>query len=304
MNYLAEKRINLAGLKQVCHQNQKWLWFCFFLWVLAQTFFWIYPPRGYIAEDMIVFASVRGQPLFSAEHLWQKVFNDDRLMLEVLEKSKIFKGAARISSLEYLNENIRRSLRFSSVNEVIFKVSFIQPGKGEIRPFLNLFVERFLHEASSLSDDELMRRRQRVTFQYQQLERRNILVHKLLGPITSLEEILPDEKGYRGDLNPAQETTMVGKIALLLINELNQALYAARVNLLNHTDLTQKILKLFPYSNLRLTDPETPARPVQPYLPVFYLFIFLAASLFCLAGLIYLSPNDSATSSTNDAVES
>jgi hypothetical protein len=178
------------------------------------------------------------------------------------------------------------------VNEVLFRVSFIQPGKSSIRPFLNTFSERFLAEAAAVNDDELQRRRHRVTFQFEQLNRRNYLVHRLLAPASLLADLTPGEKGFSGELKLAENESWYGKMAMLIINELNQDLYSARVNLSNHTDLSQKILAMFPFNTIRLTDPETPARPVQPYLIVFYLFIPLAVFLFYLAGLIYLAPEE------------
>lgn len=301
MNGLAEKSFTLGTLKQVCRQNPFWLWLCLFLWVVAQLFFWVYPPRGYVADDIVLFGSIRGQALVSVQHLWEGVVNDDKLMLEVLEKSGICKNKQRLAALEFLNENVRKNLRFNPINEVLFRISFIQAGKNEIRPFLNTFVERFLHEASTLNDDELMRRRQRVTFQFEQLRRRNLLVHNLLKPVSLLADLTPGDQGFAGELKPAVEGSIGGKLALLLINELNKELFAARVHLLNHTDTSQKILSLFPFSPLRLTDAETPARPVQPYLLIFYLFIPMALFLFFIAGLIYLAPNESGELISPDA---
>jgi hypothetical protein len=292
MNNLAEKSISYAVLKKTAGMFPGWSIFCLLLWILAQSFFLVYPPRGYIADDIILLGSVRGQPLISIQHLWEDVYNDDRLMLEVLEKSGIHKGKNRIEALEFLNENIRKNLRFSVVNEVLFRVSFIQPGKSSIRPFLNTFSERFLAEAAAVNDDELQRRRHRVTFQFEQLNRRNYLVHRLLAPASLLADLTPGEKGFSGELKLAENESWYGKMAMLIINELNQDLYSARVNLSNHTDLSQKILAMFPFNTIRLTDPETPARPVQPYLIVFYLFIPLAVFLFYLAGLIYLAPEE------------
>lgn len=292
MNNLTEKSITFAVLRKTAGIFPGWSILCFLLWILAQSFFLFYPPRGYVADDIILLGSVRGQPLISIQHLWEDVYNDDGLMLEVLEKSGIHQGRNRIEALEFLNENIRKNLRFSIVNEVLFRISFIQPGKSSIRPFLNTFSERFLAEASAVNDDELQRRRRRVTFQFEQLNRRNYLVYRLLAPTSLLVDLTPGEKGFNGELKLAENESWYGKLAMLIINELNQDLYSARVNLSNHTDMTQKILAMFPFATIRLTDPETPARPVQPYLIIFYLFIPLAIFLFYLAGLIYLAPDD------------
>ncbi len=285
-----EKNLSFIELAHTGRRYPAWAGVCLFFAVIIEVFFLVYPPRGYIADDIILFASVRGQPLISVQNLWEDVFNDDRLMLEVLEKSGVKPVTEKVEALEFLNENVRKNLRFSMLNEVLYRISYIQPGKSDLRPFLNTFSDRLLQEASVLCDDELNKRRQRVGVQFEQLRRRNLLIHRLFAPMTPLQDLTPGDEGFIGELDPAKENSLFGKLGTLIINELNRELFSAKVHQLTHTDLNQKILSLFPFSTMRLTDPATPPRAVQPYLPVFYLFIPVAFLLFYLAGLIYLHP--------------
>ena len=296
MNSFAEKTVSFASLRAGARNFPRWAVLCLVVCILLEIYFIMLPPRGYIAEDVILVGSIRGQPLISVQNLWEDVFYDDELMLEVLQKSAIESFDNKADALDFLNENIRKQLRFSPLNEILFKISFIQPGRTSLRPFLNTFSDRFLEEIKVLSDDELNRRRQRVKFQFDQLSRRNQLVYRLLAPVTLLEDLTPGEHGFSGELKIDGKEKWFGRFAGLLINELNSSLFAARSHFQTHTDMSQKILAMFPFDSMRLTNPETPPRPVQPYLFLFYLLIPASFFLLYLAGLILLLPDENSLS--------
>lgn len=290
MNSLNERKISLENLKTTALLHPLWALICVLLLFLFEAYFFVYPPRGYIAEDYVLSGSVKGQPLVAVQSLWESKLNDDEFMLEILEKSAIEKFPARSEALFYLNTRIRKNLRFSAVNEVLFKIIFVQPAAEKIRPFLNAFTDKFLYEIALLSREELENRRKNALFQFDQLLRRNSFVYQFFKPITAFEKLIPDKSGRLPEISERKESSWLGKIGVIVLNELNLELYRAIVYLKNHSDENQRILSLYPFESKLLTDPDMPPQTVQPYLKVFYLFIAVAVILVYLAGLIYFVP--------------
>lgn len=250
----------------------------------------IYPPRGFIAEDTIVLGSINGQPLLAINSFWENNFNDDRLMVDIIEKSAIGEFSSRIETLKFLNENIRKNLRFQVLNDVIFKVSFTQATYKNIRPFLNTFTSRMIKEMTALTNEELEQRIQNARFQYQQLRQKSHFVHELFALKTAFEKLIPGMDGPPPELDENAETGMVRKIGLVLINELNTRLFSASLYLKKHVDNEMKILSLFPRLSRSLTDQESMPKAVQPFLMAFYVFIPISMFLIFVAGLLYLAP--------------
>lgn len=292
---MPEKNISIGILVETCKNNRFWAWACLLTFLLLETFFFFFPPRGYIAEDMIIAGSIRGQTLISVEHLWEKIVSDDQFMLEVLADAKISELHDKKEQLDFLNEVVRKNLKFLPVNQVLFRISFILPTAKGVREFLNTFTQRFVAELSLLSEDELALRRERVDFQYEQLFRRVLMIHSLLAPEMPIEEIVPDKNGFNTNFKTLSFSgrSFLRKSAMAVINELSRDLFAARIHQMNHNDHNQKILRLYPFSAVRLSDSSSPPKPVQPYLVVFYFSILVSVFLVFLAGLVYLIPEQS-----------
>jgi hypothetical protein len=288
LNYLNEKKICLKSLKAAAFKHQRWAMICFAALVLLESFFIIYPPRGYIAEDYVTIGSIKGKPLVMVQNLWESKISNDDFMLAVLEKAAVKSFNNRSDALAYLNSNIRKNLRFSSINETLFKISFVQPAASRIRPFLNAFTQSFLQHMATISDEELQNRRRNAIFQFKQLLRRNLFIYELFEPLTAFDKIVPGPNGQLAEIDAEQENSWLGKAALVLLNELNRELFRAQVYVKSHTDEKQKILELYPFTQQRLTDPEMPPQPVQPFLVIFYFFVALSVLLFWLASLVYL----------------
>ncbi|GAB4268937.1 MAG: hypothetical protein Kow0029_04650 [Candidatus Rifleibacteriota bacterium] len=290
MDYLNEKTLSLSKLKQTAWSNPGFALFCLLFFIFMELFFIVFPPRGFIAEDYFILGSIRGQALISIENLWENKINNDQFMLEILEKSGIKKFSDKTKALAYLNNEIRTNLRFARINNVLFKISFIQPSAENIRPFLNTFSESFLAEISQIAEEELKNRRKNANFQLRQLNRRSYFTYNLFNPESSYQEIVVDPARSLTENATFSENSFSGKAGLLILNELNDQLYSAIVSAQRHNDESQKILSIFPFKSRKLTDPEMPPRPVQPFLIIFYIFIAFATLLLYLAGLVYLLP--------------
>ncbi|MGM0598307.1 MAG: hypothetical protein ACQETH_00700 [Candidatus Rifleibacteriota bacterium] len=290
MNYLNEKEITFGQFKQVALQHYGWALICIISLLFLESFFFIYPPRGFVAEDFVTLGSIKGQPLLSIDSLWQSKISDDIFMLDILDGSEIKRFKNRVEKLRYIENNLRPNLHFTSLNKTIFKITFIQPSAEKIRPFLNVFTKKFLDQVALISREQLQNRRRNANFFYRQLLRRNALIHSLFKPTTKFEKIIPDQKSRIDNVFPQDEDSWLGKIGLITINELNKYLFRAQTMLKDYTDEQQKILSLFPFTHKRLTDPEMPPKPVQPFLFVFHIFVVIAIFLIYIAGLFYYFP--------------
>lgn len=292
MKQLNEKEITFKQFKQTAIKHHKWALLCIIILICLETFFFLYPPRGYIAEDYITIGSIKGQPLISVQRLWHSRVKNDQFMLDVLANSNIRDFENRLEKLEYIDKSLRPNLRFSIVNETIFKISFIQSSTKSIRPFLNTFTKKFIEHAALISKENLQSRRKNAKFSYQQLLRRADLLHRLFSLSIPLEKIIPDKNTGLVNSPADNNESLSGTIGLIAINELNKYLYEAQRMLKEYTDEKQAILALFPFNHKRLTDPETPPKPVQPFLSIFYLFLVIAVFLIYIAGLFYFLPTN------------
>ena len=291
MNYLNEKEITFNQLKQTALKHYNWAIFCLALLICCEIFFFVYPPRGYIAEDFIVLGSIKGQPLISVEELWQSKIKDDKFMLKIFSESTIKNLKSRVEKLEYIDTELLPNLHFAKLNDTLFKIAFIQPSTQKIRPFLNTFTRNFLQQTALISNENLQKKRRNTKFAYEQLLRRSQIIHDLFQLKVPFERLIPNQNGQPESISQEKEDTFMGKLGLVVINELNKELFKIQSALKDYTDDNQEILSLFPFTLKRLTDPETPPRTVQPYLFVFYFFIAVAVFLIYTAGLFYFLPS-------------
>lgn len=290
MNYLNEKEITFDQLKRTALKNYNWALICVIFLIGIEILFYIYPPRGYNAEDCIVLGSIKGQPLLSVEKLWQSKVKDDKFMLKILSESKIIQLKSHEENLKFIDNQIRPNLHFSMINSTLFKISFIQSSTHKIRPFLNTFTRNFIEQATLISNENLQKKRQNTNFAYQQLLQRSRLTHNLFALKVPLDKIIPNQNCQVENISYEYEDSFPGKLGIILINELNWELFKNQRALLDYTDKNQKVLSLFPFTIKRLTDPGTPPKPVQPYLFVFYFFIAAAVCLIYISGLFYFLP--------------
>lgn len=259
---------------------------CLVICIVLEVWFYHYPPRGVIGEDVIVSGSVIGNPLVDFNALWARVFNDDELMLKIIDQAGICDKKTRSERLKFLDSDIRRNLRYQDDKGTLIKITLKRPGFNDIRPFLNYFTDTLVAKLNVIGQETFKQRRERALAQYTRaLERIRLLadyfvIVPLQKGLASSSKELVEVDALTTELNYYQ---IKSPIARLLLGEFLPTFTTAQQYFRPYFDSEMKILDIFPRASVVLSARDMPASPVQPFYEL--IFILVPAAMF----LVYLS---------------
>lgn len=268
--------------------------FCLSLCLFLEIWFLNYPPRGVIAEDVIIAGSVIGSPLVNFKSLWVRFFNDDELMLQIIGRAGICNYDDRIKRLAFLNLSIRRNLSYHQDNDTLIKISLKRPGFNDVRPFLNYFTDTLIEKLNAIGHENFELRKEKALIQYSRVIERirfiaNIFAIQTLGEIINHQKSTPPSTA--SFLSALQSGNIKSDFAQALLGELLPQYSSAQINYEPYFNDEMKILELFPRSAVVLSAKDMPATPVQPFYELIFLLVPLALALIYLSLLVILARN-------------
>ncbi|MBU1109247.1 MAG: hypothetical protein KKB51_21390 [Candidatus Riflebacteria bacterium] len=269
---------------------------CLVLCLFLEVWFYNYPPRGVVGEDMLIAGSNMGNSLVDLNSLWARIVNDDALMLEIIDRSAICKHTEQSKRLSFLKRSIRQDLKFQIENNTIVKISFKRPASNQVRPFLNYFTDTFVKKLDAIGMEGLELRRQSASVQFANVIERMKFVASIFS-ISGIHELLSDysNKPLQTDkiLAVFQTVNAGSNIGRVLLGELLPQYTAAGIHYEKYFRNDMQFLDLFPRSSVILTSRNMPATPVQPFYELIFILCPVAVSLMYLSLLIVLRARDS-----------
>ncbi|EKD80925.1 MAG: hypothetical protein ACD_39C02090G0005 [uncultured bacterium] len=263
---------------------------CLVACICLEFWFYTYPPRGVIAEDVIVTGSFVGSPLVDFKSLWARVLNDDELMLTIVERSKLCKRNDKVAQLNFLNSTIRQNLNFQFENETLVRVSFKRPGYSDVRPFLNYFTDKVIEKLNEMGSESFEVRKKKAQVQFSRaLERVRFIagffkIETVKALLVDSTIPMPSDR-LMAELSSGNIASSLGQV---LLGELLPAYSTAQIHFEQYCRDDLKILELFPRSAVILTARDMPATPVQPFYQLIFILVPLATALVYVAVLLIL----------------
>lgn len=268
--------------------------FCLVLCLFLEIWFFNYPPRGVIAEDVIITGSIIGSPLVNFQSVWTRFFNDDELMLQIIDRAKICNYTDRIERLNFLNRSIRKNLRYQQDNETVIKISLKRPGFNDVRPFLNHVTDTLVEKLNAIGHESFELRKEKAMVQHSRVIERIRFIADIFA-IQALGEIIGDPKSTppptTSFLNALQSDDIKSGLAQALLSELLSQYSSAQINYEPYFNDSMKILELFPRSSIVLSARDMPATPVQPFYELIFILVPLALTLVYVSLLVFFARN-------------
>lgn len=286
-----KKEFRLSELPALAREHYLTGFLCLILCLILEIWFFHYPPRGVVGEDVIITGSVVGGPLVDFNSLWARVLNDDELMLKIIDRANICKKNSRIESLNFLKHAIRRNLNFTTVNATLVKISFKRPGYNDIRPFLNYFTDTIVEKLEAMGQESFEIRKEKAMVQHTRvIERLRFIVELFSMP--AMGEMLKKQSNMPMTTEKILEKLRSDRIAdgigRVLLGELLPSYSTAQIYYEPYVNDDMQILELFPRSPVILTARDMPPTPVQPFVELIFLLVPLAVSIIYISFLLIL----------------
>jgi|GEM_PF-1642538 len=293
-------RMVLSSIKR----HPVWLVFCLILCIFLERHFYLFPPRGFASTDVIYLGNVWGSPLVDFTRIWNRLYHDDRFMLELVESSKFTEKEGIEDALQCLNRSIRPNLSFTTEKNNLVKITFRQSSAKKIRGFLSCFSRNLMQELHVLEREEMEMRIRRVMARLMQLNRRSAIISQGFGLpkdafFHSLTQILPPFSDFLASAtlivwdgskqdSDTGNTSFISSFGQLGLNELDTLRFFSTMELQAMISTDSFFLKFYPHDAILLTDARTQPKSVQPFVELIFTLVPLGIFLIWFSGLIFM----------------
>ncbi|HOY66719.1 MAG TPA: hypothetical protein PLP29_07500 [Candidatus Ozemobacteraceae bacterium] len=292
---MPDERSVPAQWAAACARHPLWVIFCIVCALSLEWWFWRFPPRGYEATDVITLGEAAGEPLVGFPKLWDRLVNDDALMIEVMTQGGWQTSEPRQEVLRLLETTIRPGLSYRMTNAGMAEIRFHLGTPERIRPFLQAFTARILAHLRLLSAREYEKRLFFTASGLEILTRRRQALQNLFGTADLPRLLVPASQAAAASPSPEADAfsglasaSVFGLIGRLTVDSvLLQETMALRA----WKELTASevgSLDPTPREPLLLTDPASPPRLIQPGGGVIALLLPIGWLFLCLAGVMLL----------------
>lgn len=283
----------IAGWREAAGRHRKWMLLCVAAAVILEFWFWIHPPRGYEATDVVTVGEAAGEPLIGFAKVWDRLINDDAFMTDVMALGWGPPSEPRDTILRRLNLEVRPGMSFRMFSPGMAEIKFTQGTCEGVRPFLTAFTKRLLEHLRTYAAREFEKRRYRLGVNAEALSRKRIALQNMLGTGALMTPgFEPEDQDFRPDPERASvadlaSSSFLGLAGMLMIDtaRLQEAVTMQAWKELTATE-TQPLV-LAPREPTLLTDPGSPARLVQPFVGLLHLFIPIAFFFLFIAGMTF-----------------
>jgi len=285
----------LAAWRQAASRHPVWIFACACFVLYLETWYWRYPPRGYEATDVVAIGESAGEPLVNFSRVWDRLFNDDSYMIDVMNHADWPVAGTRETHLRELNSAIRPGLSYAMRGQGLAEIRFTRGTIEYLRPLLRAFTGQLLQQLRTSTAREFEKRRFRAAVGIEVLTRRRIALQNMFQIFDAgrlmewtfgepLPNAIPEsETSYAGKIASASFVGLAGHLTIDSVH------YQETMALQAWSDLIASDpgpIVLAPREPMLLTDPLSPPRLVQPLGMSVYLFIPIACLLICAAGLM------------------
>ncbi|MBP7633906.1 hypothetical protein KBA41_07025 [Candidatus Ozemobacteraceae bacterium] len=281
----------IAGWREAAGRHRKWMFLCLAAAIILEIWFWLHPPRGYEATDVVTVGEAAGEPLIGFTKVWDRLINDDAFMTDVMALGGYPVSEPREQLLRRLNLEIRPGMSFRMFSPGMAEIKFTQGTREGVRPFLGAFTKRLLEHLRRYSAHEYEKRRYRLGVNMEALSRKRIALQNMFGLGTLVTNAFePEDQGFRPDPEKASvaelaSASFLGLAGILMVDtaRLQEAITMQAWKELTATETESFVLA--PRAPTLLTDPASPARLVQPFVILLHLFVPIAFFFLFIAGM-------------------
>ncbi|HNW33894.1 MAG TPA: hypothetical protein PKM25_03110 [Candidatus Ozemobacteraceae bacterium] len=285
----------LAAWRQAACRHPFWILTCVCFVLYLEMWYWRYPPRGYESTDVLAIGESVGEPLVSFSRMWDRLYNDDSYMIDVMIRAGWPVSGTRETFLRELNSAVRPGLSYVMRGQGLAEIKFTQGTIEYLRPLLRAFTTQLLQQLRTSVTREFEKRRFRAAVGIEVLTRRRIALQNMF-QIFDAGRLMEWTFGQPlPTASPEPETAFAGRMAsaslVMLAGHLtiDSVHYQETMAWQAWSDLIASDpgpIVMAPREPLLLTDPLSPPRLVQPLGMSVYLFIPFACMLVCAAGLM------------------
>lgn len=284
----------ITDWREAAGRHRAWMFLCLALAIIFEGWFWLHPPRGYEATDVVTVGEAAGEPLIGFAKVWDRLINDDAFMTDVMTLGGCPVSEPREKVLRRLNLEIRPGMSFRMFGPGMAEIKFTQGTCDGVRPFLNAFTKRLLEHLRVYSAREYEKRRYRLGVNMEASSRKRIVLQNMSGMFCTgnlmLSGLVPEAQVFLPDpenvsVADVASSSFFGLAGMLMVDaaRLQEVMTMQAWRELTATET--EALVLAPREPTLLTDPASPARLVQSFVMLLHLFIPIAFFFLFFAGI-------------------
>lgn len=281
----------ITDWRETAGRHWKWMCLCVAAALVLEIWFWVHPPRGYEATDVVTVGEAAGEPLIGFAKVWDRLINDDAFMTGVMARAGWPVSDPREKLLRRLNLEIRPGMSFRMFSPGMAEIKFTQGTCEGVRPFLNAFTGQLLEHLRTNSGREYEKRRYRLGVNMEASSRKRIALQTMFGTgISMTPGFEPEDRNFRPEpgktfMADLASSSFFGLAGMLMIDtaRLQEAMTMLAWKELTATETDSLVLA--PREPTLLTDPASPARLVQSLAFLLHFFIPIAFFFLCVAGM-------------------
>lgn len=284
----------IAEWRKALDRHRTWMFLCIAAILILEAWFWRHPPRGYEATDVITVGEAAGDPLVGFAKVWDRLYNDDAFMMDVLARAGWPASESRETMLRWLNLDIRPALTFRMFSAGMAEIKFTQGTIKYVRPVLGAFTAQLLAHLRGFAAREYEKRRYRAGVSMEVISRKRLALQNMFGMFSAAPLLTSDFESADAGVLPIPEMMYASDmasssfIALAGLLTVDSARLQEAMTLQAWKELTASetgTLVLAPREPMLLTDPKSPPRLVQPLVMLLHLFIPIACLFLFVAGV-------------------